>query len=162
MSETVLKIDGLVRFPASFSFADLAALPSDVQVRDISRFTPKRHGDGVLLSALLAQVEPSLDNYWLTFHAALDDFAASIPSDPKVLETGIVVYAHNGQPLSTVRGGPVRFLIPDPAVCHTAELDDCANVKFLDRIEITAERGRDTRPEDEAEHEELHRREQSH
>ena len=31
-----------------------------------------------------------------------------------------------------------------------------ANVKFVDRIELTAGRGRDTRPEDDEEHEQLH------
>lgn len=153
----MLTIDGLVRAPRSFTFADLANFPENVRVRDISRFSPKRQGDGILLSALLAEVKPSLDQYWLTFHAARDDFAASIPSDPKVIETGVVVFSYQDAPLTVEQGGPVRFLIPDPAVCHTAELDECANVKFLDRIEISAERGRDTRPEDEDEHAKLHR-----
>jgi hypothetical protein len=47
-------------------------------------------------------------------------------------------------------------MIRDPAACHTDELDDCANVKFVDRIELTAGKGRDTRPEDEQEHAALH------
>ena len=52
---------------------------------------------------------------------------------------------------------PIRFLIRDPAACRTDELDDCANVKFVDRIELTTSKGHDTRPENEAEHERLHR-----
>ena len=55
-------------------------------------------------------------------------------------------------------GGPIRFLIRDPAACHTGELDDCANVKFVDRIELTVAKGRDTRAEDDAEDDKLHRR----
>ena len=55
-------------------------------------------------------------------------------------------------------GGPVRFFIPDHAACHVAEVDECANVKFVDRIELTHGRGFDNRPTEEEEHVELHRR----
>jgi hypothetical protein len=71
---------------------------------------------------------------------------------------GIVVSHLDGQALRTDQGGPIRFLIRDPAACHTDELDDCANVKYLDRIELTVRKGRDTRPADEAEHSALHAR----
>ena len=71
---------------------------------------------------------------------------------------GILVYSVAGQPMTAEQGGPFRFLIKDPAACHTDELDDCANVKFVDRIELTDGPGRDTRPTDDQEHEELHRR----
>ena len=50
----------------------------------------------------------------------------------------------------------LAILIHDPAACHTDELDDCANVKFLSRIELTQRRGRDTRPADESAHAALH------
>ena len=60
----------------------------------------------------------------------------------------VVVYKHSGRSLGPEQGGPVRFLIKDPTACHTSELDDCANVKYLSRIELTVRRGRDTRPAD--------------
>lgn len=160
MSATVLTVDGLVASPRNFTYDDLTRLAAECQVADISRFSPKRRGDGVLLKAILSEVMPSTAGFWLTFHASRDDFAASVPADPGILETGVVVYSLDGAPLPVEQGGPVRFLIPDPAACKTAELDECANVKFVDRIEITAERGRDTRPDDEAEHAELHRRQE--
>jgi hypothetical protein len=52
----------------------------------------------------------------------------------------------------------VRFFIPDFATCHTDEIDECANVKFVELFELTAEKGFDNRPHDGAAHEELHRR----
>ena len=61
-----------------------------------------------------------------------------------------------GQAPEIDQGGPFRFLIRDPAACHTDELDDCANVKFLNRIELSVRRGRDTRPQNEEEHARLH------
>mgnify|MGYP002623877616 CR=1 FL=1 len=155
MSETLLKIDGEVSQPLELSFADFQAFPQADQVRDVSRFHPSRQGDGVALQAILDRVQPTAAATYLTLHASRDDFAASIPLAAVAAE-GIVVYQVAGEPLPVERGGPVRFLIRDPSACHTAELDDCANVKFVDRIELTAGRGRDTRPEDDEEHEQLH------
>jgi hypothetical protein len=65
----------------------------------------------------------------------------------------------NGIVLESGRG-PVRFFIPDFAACHTHEIDECANVKFVDRLELTADKGFDNRPHDGAEHAALHANEQ--
>ena len=159
MAETVLRIDGEVQEPLELTFESLSAFPDDEQVRDVSRFHPSRPGDGVTLESLLRRVKPRTTATYLTFHATADDFAASVPLDA-IREEGIVVYQLDGKPLPLEKGGPIRFLIRNPAACQTDELDDCANVKFVDRIELTAGRGRDTRPQDEQQHEELHRRQQ--
>jgi DMSO/TMAO reductase YedYZ molybdopterin-dependent catalytic subunit len=156
MADTVLRIDGEVEQPLTLSFDDLQAFPEDQHIRDVSRFHPTRKGDGVALNAILDRVQPTAAAAYMTLHATADDFAASIPLEA-VRDEGIVVYQLDGKPLAVERGGPIRFLIKNPAACHTDELDDCANVKFVDRIELTTGRGRDTRPEDEDEHEELHR-----
>ena len=50
----------------------------------------------------------------------------------------------------------MRFLIPDPAACGTAEIDTCANVKWLNSISLSTERGRDVRPATLRAHEALH------
>ena len=154
----MLRVDGEVEEVVEFTFEELAAFPAAAQVLDVSRFNQNRPGDGLTLNGLLERVRPKATATYLTLHATADDFAASIPLEA-VRAEGIVVYRLNGQPLPAAKGGPVRFLIPNPAACHTDELDDCANVKFVDRIELTAGRGRDTRPDDEDEHEELHRKE---
>jgi hypothetical protein len=73
---------------------------------------------------------------------------------------GIVVYHRGGAPLEADQGGPFRFLIRNPAACHTDELDDCANVKYVSRIELSVRRGRDTRPRNDDEHAKLHQAEQ--
>jgi hypothetical protein len=65
----------------------------------------------------------------------------------------------NGVSMADRSGDAVRvlaILIHDPAACHTDELDDCASVKCLTRIELSAVRGRDTRPADEQSHGALH------
>lgn len=154
-SQTRLVVDGDVDVPSSFSFEELNAFPEAEQVRDVTRFHPKRPGDGVTLRALLQRVRPRDTATYLTLHATKDDFAASIPLTA-VLDEAILVYQLDGVPYPEAKGGPYRFLIKNPAACQTDELDDCANVKFVDRIELTSSRGRDTRPHDEAQHEALH------
>lgn len=155
MTKTVLRIDGEVSRPLELTFDDLAAFPAADQVPDVSRFHPKRQGDGVLLEAILARVEPKPGATYLTVHASTDDFHSSVPL-AAVRAEGIVVFRLEGGPLPVKNGGPIRFLIRNPAACHTDELDDCANVKFVDRIELTVGKGLDNRPHDDAEHEKLH------
>jgi DMSO/TMAO reductase YedYZ molybdopterin-dependent catalytic subunit len=157
--ESALRIDGLVATPLELSYDALLAMEAAAQVADVSRVDPARKGDAVRLAAILqlAGVKPEGD--YLTLHASLDDFHASVPL-ALVRERGLLIYRLEGEPLPRKSGGPIRFLIPDYAACKTAEIDDCANVKFVDRIEITRGRGQDNRPHDEHEHEELHRRQE--
>jgi DMSO/TMAO reductase YedYZ molybdopterin-dependent catalytic subunit len=155
MTRIVLRIEGEVEHPLELTFDDLAAWPGANQLPDVSRFHPTRKGDGVTLESLLAKAVPNPRATYLTLHATADDFHASIPL-AEVRGEGIVVYRLAGEPLPAKNGGPIRFLIRNPAACHTKELDDCANVKFVDRIELTAGKGRDNRPESDSEHEKLH------
>jgi DMSO/TMAO reductase YedYZ molybdopterin-dependent catalytic subunit len=157
MSESVLlKITGEVERPAEFTFADLAKVDAAYQVVDVSRIDPCRQGDAVALEGLLSRVGCKTSARYLGLHASSDDYHASIPLSV-VREQSLLIYRHEGRPLSAGVGGPVRFYIRDSAACHTDEVDECANVKFVDHIELTAARGVDNRPDDDEEHEALHR-----
>ena len=154
MTEPLLRIDGEVGRSLELSFEDLQAFSDGDQVQDVSRFHPRRQGDGVTLNSILERADPKPSATYLTLHATTDDFAASVPLEA-VRDRGIIVYQLDGTALPVSSGGPIRFLIRDPAACHTGELDDCANVKFVDRIELTTGKGRDTRSEDDQEHDKL-------
>lgn len=159
MSQNILlKIDGEVETPTQLTFDDLAAIHPSRQVVDVSRIDPKRQGDAVQLAGLLALVGVKPTAKYLGLHAAKDNFHASIPLDA-VREKAIVIYRLAGEPLPQKAGGPVRFYIPDFAACHTSEIDECANVKFVDHMELTARMGFDNRPHDAQEHEALHEKE---
>lgn len=160
MDQAVLKIDGAVGYPLDLTFADFEALPEASRVHDVSRFHPSRKGDAVTLEALLERALPRPDANYLTLHADRDDFHVSIPL-VAVRAEAVVVYKLGSRGLDVSDGGPFRFLIKDPSACHTSELDDCANVKYLSRIELTIRRGRDTRPADDAAHASLHAQEAS-
>jgi DMSO/TMAO reductase YedYZ molybdopterin-dependent catalytic subunit len=155
MSEPTLTLDGEVERTAVLSYADLAAVDAQYQVTDVSRLDPKRKGDAVKLSGLLARVRPKPSARYLTLHASKDDFHASIPLDA-VRDRAVLIYRLDGRPLAESAGGPLRFFIPDFAACHTSEIDECANVKYVDRLEFSANPGLDNRPHDAQEHAALH------
>lgn len=154
-SEILLRIDGHVERIVELTYADLADIPADQQIQDVSRIDPKRKGDAVTLVGLLNLARPKVAAVYLGLHSATDDFHASIPLAP-VRDSAFLIYRLDGKPLAVNAGGPVRFYIPDHAACHTDEIDECANVKFVDHIELTVEKGFDNRPDDEQEHAKLH------
>jgi len=151
----LLVVDGAVAKPLRLRFDDLAALPAADRVEDVSRFHASRKGSGVSLEALLRVAEVSPEARYITLHADRDDFHVPVPLKEARAE-GIVVFHLDGRPLELAHGGPIRFIIRDPSACHTGELDDCANVKYLSRMEVTTGRGRDTRPTTDEEHAALH------
>ena len=155
MNDPRLIIDGEVAHPAALSASDLAAIDDEHQIDDVSRIDPKRRGIAVWLRGLLEHVGVKPSAVYLTLHAAADDFHASIPL-ASVLERGFIIYGLDGGTLPVSAGGPFRFFIRDYLACHSAEIDECANVKFVDRIELSATRGQDNRPHDDAAHAALH------
>ena len=155
----LLNITGQVDQPRSLTFTDFAAIEAAYQVADVSRLVPGRKGDAVHFAGIMALVKPQASARYLGLHSSTDDFHASIPL-AAVADRALVIYRLDGQPLPIKAGGPVRFFIPDFAACHTDEIDECANVKFVDRIELTAAKGFDNRPHDGAQHEALHAKEQ--
>lgn len=155
---TSLRITGLIARELALNYEDFREISPEFLVDDIAAVMPGRDGQAITLLGLLSLCQPSEEAQFLGLHGSLDDFHASIPLDA-VLERGLIQYGKDGQELNIQAGGPYRFLIPDHAACNTDEIDECANVKFLDHIEFTAERGFDNRPEDEEEHAALHAKE---
>ena len=100
-----LRVDGLVVVPRTFTFDDLRSFSEAEQVRDFTRFHPKRAGDGVTLRSILDRVTPTPEATYLTLHAKRDDFAASIPL-AAIVDEAVVVYqltAHRTQRRTVAR-----------------------------------------------------------
>ena len=148
-----LEVGGLVGSPRTYDFAGLAALPG--QIADVSELAGGRVGGAVRLTTLIERSSPDANAAFITLFAE-GDYSASVPL-AAVIDQAVLIYRLDDGPLPAAQGGPIRFLIPDVAACQTAEVDSCANVKFLRRIELGAERGRDSRPRTKAAHAELHR-----
>ncbi|PZC47778.1 MAG: DMSO/TMAO reductase YedYZ, molybdopterin-dependent catalytic subunit [Chloroflexi bacterium] len=146
-----LEVDGLVDNPQALSFEALAGLPG--QIADVSELVPGRQGGAVKLSAVVGASQPQDSGKYITLQA--EDWAASIPLEA-VADHALLVYRLGDAPLPSTQGGPIRFLIPDVSACGTDEVDECASVKYVQRITITAEKGQDTRPMSRFQHVELH------
>jgi len=157
----LLRITGDVAQPCELSFDDLQAIDPVHQIADVSSLAGGRAGTAITLEGLLqlAQARPSAR--YLGLHSQADNFHASIPLSG-VREKAFLIYQLNGEPLSTKAGGPCRFFVPDHLACRSAEIDECANVKFVDTLELTVEKGNDNRPHDDAAHAQLHANEKSH
>lgn len=154
-TEIRLTVDGEVQQPRRFTFDDLMALDATYQIERVEQIDPRRRGAAIHLVGLLDAVVPKASARYLGLHASADDFHASIPLDA-VREKAMLIYRLGDGPLPVADGGPTRFFIPEVAQCHTREVDECANVKFVDHIELTADKGFDNRPEDDQQHEALH------
>jgi DMSO/TMAO reductase YedYZ molybdopterin-dependent catalytic subunit len=148
-----LEIDGLVSHPRTYDYSGLAALPG--QVPDVSVLAPDRDGAAVRLDAIVADAKPAADARYITLFAE-GDYSASVPLDA-VIDQAVVIYGLDGSPLPGDRGGPLRFFIPDVAACQTADVDSCANVKYVRKIVLSAEPGIDSRPKNVAQHLRIHR-----
>ena len=149
----LLKVTGLAARPKEFDFQALAALPG--QIPDISRALPGRQGGGVRLAALLDGVGPLPNAGYITLEAEGGSFSASVPLQP-IRDQAIVAYRLGDGPLPVEKGGPVRFFIADMESCGVAEVDACANVKYLARIDLSEGPGHDLRPKTQKAHETLH------
>ena len=147
-----LIIEGLVSNTRSLDVEALAGLAG--QVPDVSALAAGREGVAVGLASVLSHVGLDDDAKFITIHAE-GDYSASVPLDA-VKDHAILIYELDGEPLPHERGGPIRFFIPDVAACQTDEVDQCANVKYVERIVLSAEQGEDTRPKSPKQHVEIH------
>ena len=157
-SPVLLQIDGEVAGKRAFTWEDLKEIDSQWQIDDVSLVDPARSGGAVWLRGILEAAEVLPEAKYITLHSYRDDFHASLPLT-EVHERGMFIYRDRNQPLPVTAGGPVRFFIRDHTACQAAEVDECANVKFVERIEFSRQKGFDNRPLDDAAHEALHRQE---
>ena len=157
----LLRLTGEVATSRELTFADLTAIDPKYQIPDVSALAGGRKGTAVTLEGLLHVAGANPAAKYLGLHAAADNFHASIPLDG-VRAKAFLIYQLDGQPLSTKAGGPCRFFVPDHLACRSAEIDECANVKFVDTLELTAGKGHDNRPHDDAAHAALHANEIPH
>ncbi len=154
MNAPKLEVSGLVAGGSmAFTFDDLAAMPRDAQVLDVSRVMSGRQGSGVKLSALLARAGVTRQARHAHIASTDPSFAVSVPLE-EISSSGIILYCVGGAPIDSSKGGPFRLLVPGHA-------DECVHVKGVAKLHLAATPGRDTRPKDDAEHAKLHAKKKS-
>ncbi len=157
-SSVLLQIEGEIAGHRAFTWTDLAAIDAQWQIADVSQVDPKRSGGAIALQGILQAAKVSPSARYITLHSQRDDFHASVPLEA-VADRGMLIYRQQENPLPVSSGGPIRFLIKDFSACHSADVDECANVKYVERIEFSQAKGFDNRPLDDGAHEALHQKE---
>lgn len=127
--------------------AQLARLPSAAQVPDVGVHVSGKQGRGVWLAALAGELPAT---GFVNVRSSDRGFAVALPTG-ELARGAIVVYELGDAPLPAAKGGPFRLLVPGHA-------DECVHVKALERLELSAARGPDTRPADDEAHRALHAR----
>ncbi len=153
-AQSTLRIEGEVERPCTLGFADLAAVPG--QIPDAGKLIAAREGAAVSLRVLLARagVRPAATH--LTVVSTDRAFVASVLLD--AVQDAMLVYRLGDRELPVTKGGPFRFLIPDAASCRRAEVDTCANVKFVGTLRLSIGPGEDSRPNSPRAHHALDRK----
>jgi DMSO/TMAO reductase YedYZ molybdopterin-dependent catalytic subunit len=129
-----LRIDGLVERPASFSLAQLQALPRAEQVSTfhcVTGWTVEHvHWAGVRFDDLLAQVKPLPQARALRFVSAERPYEDSLTLAQALEPDAMLAFGMDHQPLTRPYGAPARVVIP--------RMYGYKGVKWLQRIEVVA------------------------
>jgi DMSO/TMAO reductase YedYZ molybdopterin-dependent catalytic subunit len=129
-----LRVDGLVERPASFSLAQLQALPRAEQTSTfhcVTGWTVKDvHWSGVRFGDLLAQVAPLPQARALRFVSAERPYEDSLTLAQALAPDALLALGMDHQPLSRPHGAPARAVIP--------RMYGYKGVKWLERIELVA------------------------
>jgi DMSO/TMAO reductase YedYZ molybdopterin-dependent catalytic subunit len=135
-ARAMLRIDGLVARPLELSRADLSRLPRTVLEEPFTCeegwSVPGLRWGGVRLAKVLALAEPLPAARYV--RAGAGPYVVPVP----LAEAAVALLGDelNGEPLSIEHGAPWRLVLPGGA-CYTS-------VKWLDRLELTAEPGEHT------------------
>jgi 2-dehydropantoate 2-reductase len=134
----LMRIEGDVVRPITFTRKNLLQLPQEHQVDDIGTVIPGMAGRAVRVKGVLEIPALGVDADHVTFHSTDGQYAATLTLE-QARDYGLLLYEFNGGPVPAGMGGPYRLFTPGMG-------DLCANVKGVVRIEVRTGTGKDTRP----------------
>jgi DMSO/TMAO reductase YedYZ molybdopterin-dependent catalytic subunit len=128
-----LTVDGLVDKPATYSLAQLLAMPQTKLVKDVQCVTgwrvPKTEFGGVLLSQLLDAAGVKPEGKALRFTCFDGVYSESLTLDEARRPDMMVAHQMNGAPVTDAHGGPVRL--------YAAPMYFYKSAKWLSGITVT-------------------------
>ncbi len=111
-----LTVHGEVDAPFVLDFAELSKMPQVEQTCDVHCVTKWSMLDarftGVRVADLAARAKLRKRARVVIFEAAYG-YTSNVPIDEALQPTVLVVHRHQGEPLATPHGAPVRALVPD-------------------------------------------------
>ncbi len=128
-----LSVSGHVDTPATFTMADLRAMPPTRMTKDFQCVTGWRVHDVKWVGVRLADVidkAGAKDGAWGVRFLSFDGvYTETLTMDQARREDVIVAYEMEGKPVSSAHGGPARL--------YVAPMYGYKSIKWLNRIEIT-------------------------
>lgn len=128
-----LAVSGLARHSATYTLADLKAMPQTSIVRDFQCVTgwrvPQVHWSGVRLSVLLDRAEPLPSAKAVRFRSFDGTYTESLTLSQAHRSDVIVALRMLGRPVTHDHGGPVRM--------YAAPMYGYKSTKWLSAIELT-------------------------
>jgi DMSO/TMAO reductase YedYZ molybdopterin-dependent catalytic subunit len=132
-AEYRLRVTGHVGAPATYTLADLKALPPTRLTKDFQCVTGWRVHDvkwtGVRLADLLATAAPKAGAGGITFTSFDGEYTESLTLDQARRDDVIVAYELDGKPISSAHGGPARL--------YVAPMYGYKSCKWLDGVHVT-------------------------
>jgi DMSO/TMAO reductase YedYZ molybdopterin-dependent catalytic subunit len=129
-----LAVSGLVARPATYTYADLAAMPQTSLVRDFQCVTgwrvPQVHWAGVVLSDLLDLAQPLPQATAIRFRSFDGEYTENMTLEQARRPDIIVALQMLGKPVTHDHGGPVRM--------YAAPMYGYKSTKWLSAIELTS------------------------
>lgn len=129
-----LAVSGLVARPATYTFADLQALPQTTLVREFQCVTgwrvPEVHWVGVRLSTLLQHARPTRAAKAVRFTSFDGTYTESLTLDEAQRPDVLVALQMLGGPVTHDHGGPVRM--------YCGSMYGYKSTKWLSGIELTS------------------------
>lgn len=130
-----LEVSGLVERPATYTFADLQAMPSTSFSKTFQCVTgwqvPDVQWEGVKLSEILKAAGVKSEAAAVTFESYDGSDTESLTIDQAHLPDVIVAYSMLGAPLTVEHGGPVRL--------YVAPMFGYKSLKWLSAIRVVHE-----------------------
>ena len=134
----ILRMEGAVIQPVTLDREAIAKLAEEHQIPDVGVLVPGTSGKGVRIRGLLDVPALAIGADHVVFHSQDGRFSACLTLQ-QAKDFGVLVYEADGGALSAQKGGPFRLITPGLG-------DLCANVKSVNRIEVSVGPGKDTRP----------------
>lgn len=111
-----LDVFGLVENPISLSLPELMALPQIKVFSDFHCVTRwSRLGnlwEGVSTREIAERVQIKPEARFVLAHAYDNGWTTNLPLENFLAEDSLLTHTHDGQPISSQHGGPVRLMIP--------------------------------------------------
>lgn len=136
LNKYLLKVDGLVTTPTSFTFEQLTSFPVTKKTKDFQCVTgwtvANVEWEGIHISELVSLVQPTSEASYITFYSADGVYTESLSLKEAMAADVLLAYKMDQQPLLVEQGSPLRLVVP--------RMYGYKSIKWVNRVEFASKR----------------------